>query len=580
MYMPRRAAASALLSALLAMLSLASCGTKPPRFNIIAEEFVLNTLTFRPTQATAAGYHRHNGVPMDELLDEFSEPALNRQRAYYQRFSAGLDRDVVREKLAAEDQIDYDMVRQNIALARFDLDELRTWERDPLLYTGSFGQALFVPLTLEYAPENARFYHILKRLERFRSRVEQAKGNLKNMPPFWIEMAKAANQANRDLIQELRKRRPAEMSKKFDFAAEEADKALSDFEAFLSSATPGAEDSWRLGKELYRKKLQLEHGEPLEPEALLTDAEAELRKIQNEMAELAGWKPGSGQQAADAIRARLDQIAQKRTSREKYFSQAEADLAEAIGFVRSRKLLPLGDTKNLVVTETPAFQRGIYGVGGFNPAPPMQPALGAQYWLTPIPADWPQERIDSKLREYNAYGLKLLTIHEAMPGHYVQFEAANRIEPRGRRLLRTVYASMGFAEGWAIYSTEMMIEEGFLDHDPDLRMTFLKQQLRAVGNTVLDIKFHTQNWSETEALNFLRNETFQEREEAEAKIQRAKLSSVQLTMYYAGYRAMRDLRRAYQAKLGSAFSLHDYHRDLLNLGAIPPSAAAKVLLGK
>lgn len=541
---------------LLATLLLSSCSTKPPRFSTIAEEFVFNSLTFSPTLATAAGYHRHNGVPLDELLDEFAEPTLNRQRNYYTRFLQGLARDVSREKLSPDDQIDFDIVRAQIALARLELDEIRSWERNPLFYAEIFGNAIFVPYAQEYAPRNARFYHILKRLEKFRPRVEQAKRNLKGVPEFWAEMAIAANQGNLALIDKVKAERPGEMSKKFDEAALEAKAALEDFNEHLRKFQAGKDD-WRLGPELYRRKMQLQLGASLKPERLLADAEKELASIQEELGRLAGGKA--------KIRAVLDSIAQDHASRPDYFASAERDLADAIAFVRQKDLLTLPDIRNLKVIETPAFMRGSYPVGGFNPAPAMQPQLGAQYWLTPIPESWPPERVESKLREYNRYGLLLLTVHEAMPGHYVQFEMSNRLEPRGRRLLRSIFANPAFAEGWAIYSTEMLLDQGLWQNDPKLRITFLKQQLRAVSNAILDIKFHTMNWSEADALRFLLEETFQEREEAEAKIQRAKLSSVQLCSYYAGYRHFRRLRQ----QAGPNVNLKAFHDRILSGGAIP-----------
>ena len=99
---------------------------------------------------------------------------------------------------------------------------------------------------------------------------------------------------------------------------------------------------------------------------------------------------------------------------------------------------------NLQLIDTPEFMRGIFGVGGFSPAPALQPELGAFYWLTPIPKNWPKERVESKLREYNNYGLQILAIHEAIPGHYVQFEYADSVEPKPRRLLRSVFGNGPF----------------------------------------------------------------------------------------------------------------------------------------
>ena len=125
--------------------------------------------------------------------------------------------------------------------------------------------------------------------------------------------------------------------------------------------------------------------------------------------------------------------------------------------------------------------RGLYGVGGFNPAPPLEPKLGAFYWVTPIPSDWPQGRIDSKLREYNRSMMQHLSVHEAMPGHYVQAEYANGVEPQSRRLLRSLLANNPYVEGWAVYVQQMMAEQGFHADTPGFQLTLKKQLLRVLA---------------------------------------------------------------------------------------------------
>lgn len=560
------------------LLVLAGCTPKPQRFHQIAEEYVLNTLTFAPSAATAAGYHRHNGVPMDELLDEFSPTTANRQRAYYQRFTAGLKRDVKPEKLAPEDRADYFLVKQLIDLARFDLDVDKVWTKSPQLYAEVIGNALFTPYAQEYAPRNKRFYDILKRLERIPSRVMQAKANLTAVPPVWRDVAIEETRGNIALIEKLRAERPVELSRKFDEAAALAITSLNEYIAHLEKEFANSKADWRLGAEMYRRKFQLTLGTNETPDDLLAAAEAELQKVREEMGRLSGWS-GKGDLNA-AVRARLDKIATRHSTREKYFEDARRDLAEATAFVSAKGLLPLPPNKNLAVIETPAFMRGIYGVGGFNPAPAMDPTLGAQYWLTPIPANWPADRVESKLREYNFYGLKLLTIHEAMPGHYVQFEYANQIEPRGRRLLRSVYASGAFAEGWAVYATQMMLEAGYLNNDPDLKLTFLKQQLRMISNAILDIKLQTGRMTDAEAMALMLDQTFQEKEEATAKLQRAKLSSVQLVTYFAGWRDHVRMREIYKQVKGSSFNLAEYHQKVLSAGGLPTAAVCQLITGR
>lgn len=557
---------------------LGGCTPKPPRFSSISEEFVFNSLTFSPSAATAAGYHMHAGVPLDELMDDFSQPARERRQNFYARFRAGLQRDIEPEKLLAEDRADYDLVQQQLALGLFELTEWKPWEHNPTIFVESIGTALFVPFVQEYAPRNARFFQILKRLDRIPARLELAKSMLQSAPKLWREVAISENEGNLALLAAIRKERPEEMSKKFDAAADAARTALESFNIFLKLELEGKEYDWRLGPDRYAKLFQLTLGTTLKPADLLAAAEAELQRTQQEMGRLCGWN-GKGD-PKPVIASRLEAIAKKHSSRESYFSDAKSDLAAARDFVKAKNLVPLPEKDNLQVIETPAFQRGIYSVGGFNPAPAMEPELGAQYWLTPIPADWAAERVESKLREYNTYGLKLLTLHEAIPGHYVQFEAAHRIEPRGRRLLRSIFANGAYVEGWAIYSTEMMLEEGYLDRDPDLKLTFLKQQLRMIANAILDIRLHTAAMSDEQALRLLREDTFQEREEALGKLQRAQLSSVQLTTYFAGWRDHRRMREIAKQVKGSAFNLREYHEAVLKAGGLPTPTVCRLVTGK
>jgi uncharacterized protein (DUF885 family) len=313
---------------------------------------------------------------------------------------------------------------------------------------------------------------------------------------------------------------------------------------------------------------------------VLATAEREMTSARTKMYQLA--QQITGETAGDTnavIRRALDQIASRHSTPETYFADARRDLEEARAFVRQKDLLTLPGRDNLQVIETPEFMRGLYAVGGFSPAPALEPQLGAFYWLTPIPPDWPQERVESKLREYNFYGLKLLTLHEAMPGHYVQFEYSNNVEPRWRRIFRAVFGNGPYIEGWAVYATEMMLDQGYLDNDPALRLTFLKQQLRVFANSILDVRLHTMGMSDEQALALMMNDGFQEREEAEAKLQRAKLSSAQLPTYFVGWRDWHRLRQTYFANARTP-SLKEFHEAGLRPGAVPLPVLSRLLTGK
>jgi uncharacterized protein (DUF885 family) len=384
---------------------------------------------------------------------------------------------------------------------------------------------------------------------------------------LWNRVAREENEGNIALIDgPIRAGCPQKLREAYDKAAKPAIDDLRAFNQWLETDLAKRTSDWRLGADRYAKKFKLVLANGDTPQALLADAESELTRVRAEMEKIA---------AKEGVRPMLDRIAKTHPTREAYFGTAATDLADTTKFVRDHQLLTLGDTSNLRVIETPEFMRGIYSVGGFNPAPVLHPELKASYWLTPIPANWPPARVESKLREYNREGLALLTIHEAMPGHYVQFEFANRVEPRGRRVLRNVFGNGPYVEGWAVYATQALLEAGYRNHSPELQMTFLKQQLRMIANTILDIRMQTMNMTDDEAMKLMIEDTYQEKEEATGKLQRAKLSSVQLPTYFAGWRAIVKMRER-QSKL-PGFNLQKFHDRVLGMGALPVPAVERLL---
>jgi uncharacterized protein (DUF885 family) len=273
----------------------------------------------------------------------------------------------------------------------------------------------------------------------------------------------------------------------------------------------------------------------------------------------------------------LANIAERHSTPDSYMADARQDLAEARAFVEQKHLLTLPQRSNLQVIPTPEFMRGIYSVGGFNAAPALEPQLGAFYWVTPIPAGWPRERAESKLREYNFYKLKLLTIHEAMPGHYVQMEVANDVQPKSRRVLRSVFGNNPYIEGWAQFAEQTMLDEGFLDHSPEMALTFAKEELRVIANAILDVRLQMLNMTDQEALDLMQNQTFQEKEEAVEKLQRAKLSSCQLPDYFVGWRVWQRVREEYRKAQGASYDLAGFNDRALREGAVPMAALGELM---
>jgi uncharacterized protein (DUF885 family) len=519
------------------------------------------------------------------MLDNFSQAEIDRQRQFYTQFRERLNRTVKPEELSAEDRADYDLVSDQIALQLLELDEIQNWRHNPTVYVELIGNALFSPSVLEYAPKPERYRHIIRRLEKVPVLVEQARQNLAGAPEIWTKVAIEENDGNVGLVDKaLRAGVPAELKAEYDKAAAGALTALGSLTEFLKADVAKPQGDWRLGKEKYAKKFRYVLATDRTPEQVLADAEKDLREVRKQMFDLSlplhvKMYP-THRDPVDLnliVGETLARIAEKHATPDTYFADARRDLQEVRDYIRAKNLLPLPPRDNLQVIETPEFMRGIYAVGGFVSAPALEPQLGAFYWLTPIPKDWPRQRIESKLREYNFYSLKLLTIHEAMPGHYVQLEYANDVQPQGRRVTRAVFGNGPYVEGWAVYATEMMLDEGYLNGSPELRLTFLKQVLRLLANAILDVRLQTMGMTDQEAMDLMVKQSFQETEEATAKLQRAKLSSCQLPTYYVGWREWRRLRDQYKQAKGAAFQLAEFHRRALAPGSIPLPALGRIL---
>jgi len=221
------------------------------------------------------------------------------------------------------------------------------------------------------------------------------------------------------------------------------------------------------------------------------------------------------------------------------------------------------------VIPTPPFMRGIYSVAGFHSAPALEPQAEAEYWVTPIDPKMADDKAESKLREYNNYALKWLTIHEALPGHYVQAEHANNIQPERRRLLRALFGNGAYVEGWAEYIAQVMMDEGFLNNDPRFRMVMRKIRLRLLSNTILDIKMQTMGMTDEQAMELMTKDAFQTQAEAQGKLVRAKLSSTQLPTYYVGLREWLAFRKRYETAAGKNFDLLKFHDLVLDQGPLP-----------
>ncbi|MFI5242149.1 MAG: DUF885 domain-containing protein [Gemmatimonadales bacterium] len=559
-------------------------------FPALASEFVYTSLAFSPASATQSGLHdgmdpyAGRRVHFDSLLDSFSPAAIAKQRAYFEKVQARLAA-MNRSRLDPQTQADYDVVANAAGFALFTLTRERFHERKPQLYAEDLGNTLFSNVALEYADKSARAADLAARVAAVPGFLAVAQKNLQATNEIYSRVALEETDGVVGLVKGLgtdfTRGTPAEA--RYARVAPAAVSAHESYERFVRDTLPKrGKFDWRMGSTLFDEKWKYSLQVSLTPAQVLRIAEDSMRTTRSAMLVLARplhdkWFPdhkhtGDSTSVLNAIVSEtLARIGGEHANRDSLLEAAMSDVSVLERVVRDKRIISIDSFPNLQVIPTPEFMRGVYGVAGAVFAPPLNPGLATFYWVTPIPAAWTTERADSKLREYNTYKMLDITMHEGVPGHVAQGAYANLLTPEWRRLLRSVYSNTPYVEGWAVYAEHVMMYDAHVDGGDavKMRLTDLKGMLRIYANAILDIRLQMRNMPGDSAVAFMMRDAFQERPEAEAKLQRAQLDYVQLNAYFAGVEDWTRLRQEVQRREGTSFNLCRYHDTVLLYGALP-----------
>jgi uncharacterized protein (DUF885 family) len=571
------------------------------KFATLSDQFMKDSLALSPANASAAGYHIHidpktgQKLELDAMLDDMSLASIAAQRDFYANWRQRFHTETPLASLDPEDAADWQLIDDQIGLNLLEFDKIQNYRHNPTVVVELIGNALFLPLTQTYAPHDVRIAQVLSRIQQIPRLLDQVKPYLTDSDPVWIKTAIQENDGNIDLILGSVSKEIAagsQLQTKYDQVAPAAVSALHDFSTWLllDFAKRPSKGTWRLGEPLYDEKFRLVMETPVTPAQVLADAEQEMKTVRAEMLDLAlpmhaQMYPAHTDHADLAVHQRqneiisevLSKISDDHATRDQLQQTIESQLAGIIQFINEKKIVTLSSRDNLKVIPTPPFLRGIYSVAGFHSAPPLEPQAEAEYWVTPIDPQMSAASVESKLREYNNFTLQWLSIHEALPGHYIQFEHLNNIQPERRRLLRSLYANGAYVEGWAEYIAQVMMDEGFLNNDPRFRMVMRKIRLRVISNAILDIKMHTMGMTDAQAMELMTQDAFQTQAEAEGKLRRVKLSSTQLPTYYVGLREWLAFRKKYQSAAGNNFNLLKFHDRVLDEGPLPVPIVEKLV---
>jgi uncharacterized protein (DUF885 family) len=578
-------------SALAAVQRSFPCSTSSNEpFLDVANRFILDSLRFTPVEATQAGYHGDSQDPLDNQLDDSSPATIAAERAFY--LSARNCFAQVKTE-DPEEQADLALLRNNIESSLFELSVRQSYRYRPQDYVEMVGSGLFFPLTSTEGTEQSRLTSVLARMEQIPRILEQARQNLKDADPVYIETALDENAGNTGVIDQIGGMIPAgsPLRARYDAAAKAAKAALNSYAAWLKDDLSKRRHTatWRTGPAVYAKlfAFALGPGTHETPDSVLASAEKDLSRVRSEMYDVAlplhrKWFPGHKDESDvnKVIEEVINRINDDHVAPGDLLKKVKADAGGIRDFIRQKDLLTLSDRDNMRIVPTPEFLRGVYSVAGFHNAPPLAPSQEAEYWVTPIDPKMPKEQAESKLREYNNWMLLYLTMHEALPGHYTQFEHANNVKPASRRILRVVLGNGPYIEGWGEYAVKEMEDAGYSNHDPRFVLMVQKIRLRVIANAILDIRMQSRNMTDQEALDLMENKAFQTEAEAKGKLRRAKLTAGQLITYYVGYHQWINVRDQAQQTLGAGFSLKRFNDTALDEGPLPLPILQPLLMQK
>src|SRR3954471_21260796 len=541
------------------------------RFQKLAKDYIEGLLQVSPEYATSLGDHRFDDKVSD-YSDEADAKELKRARDFRQQLEASNDLT----KLTGANKVDVRLLKDSIDNEIFGLEELKEREWNPIIYNESLANSLYLLVARDFAPPEKRAASIKARMEKIPAVIAQAKANLKNPPQIYTETAIDQTQGAISLIKEgLNETLDKAPKAKAGLAPlqEQAIAALNDYKTWLKNdLLPRSTGDFRIGADKFRKKLRFALASEMSMEDLMKAARTDLEQTQKAIYETA--LPLYKKQFPNADEATLsdrkkvtaavlDKLAEQRPTDDTIVGYSKTVLKEATDFVRAKNLVTVPDTPVDIIV-MPEFKRG-QAIAYCDSPGPLEKNGKTFFAVAPTPDDWKPERKASFFREYNNYMVRDLTVHEAMPGHYLQLAHSN--EFKAPTLVRGIFQSGTFIEGWAVYTEQVMAEAGY--GGPEVKMQQLKMRLRVICNAIIDQSVHAGNMSEQEALDFMMKEGFQQEGEAVGKWKRARLSSTQLSTYYVGVTEHLDLRKKAKAKEVAGFDLKKYNDTVLSFGSPP-----------
>lgn len=525
-----------------------------------------------PLRATSAGIHTY-----DAELRGFTAAEREDYLQLLKRQREQLPRWVERKELPPLDAADYDVLEGYLRARILDLEQLRTWERNPNEYLRFASTAVFQLINRDFAPLPERMRSAISRMRRIPEVFAEGQRTLKNPPRLWTEIALSQAKGTRSLYAKTLPEAfaPVQDASLQEQFRQEQQKCLAAIDAYLAflekDLLPRSNGDFAIGEAVYRQKLQYEEGVTESIDSLLAWGREELARTQRQFRETAARINGK----AMPMRVYRD-LGKEHPAPERLVAETEATLEEIRQFLVDKRIITLPSEVRARVAETPVFSRALSFASMSIPGPFETRATEAYYYVTPPDPAWTPEQTKQHMSFYNRYALPIVSIHEAYPGHYVQFLWTNKVQSKVRRLM----GSGAFSEGWGLYTEQMMLDEGYggTGRDADkLRLNQLALYLQRLARYVVGLSLHTRGMTYAQAVAFFEQEAYMERVNAEREAKRGTSDPTYL-VYALGKRLLMDLREDAKRQWGKDFTLQRFHDQVVSYGYPPVPIVRRLML--
>lgn len=543
--------------------------TPTQSFDNLSQAYFEDMMTRHTSFATSLGLHHH-----DNRLEDFSASAILEESVtagVYRRDFAALPA----ASLTPVQRADREMILAGIDGMILTNSVIRPWETNPDQYSSGLTNSAFTLIKRSFAPAEQRLASLIAREKRMPGMLAQAKRNLKNPPKIYTEIAISQMDGNKDFFATTVTGAFAgvtdpQLKSAFKASNDAVIRAMDDYKTFLEKdLLPRSNGNFALGENAYRAKLKADEMIDMPLDQLLAIGEADLRRNQAAFKAMAAKIDAT--KSAETV---FGDLSREHPTPDKLLSVTQGMLNEINQFLIDKQIITVPTSPLAKVVETPPFLRATTSASMDTPGPFEPKADEAFYSMTLPDPKWPADEIESFMQQWYYPMLSNVSVHEAYPGHYIQFLYAKGYPSDTRKILG---AASNF-EGWAHYCEQMMLEEGFQKDAPKYRLAQLQDALLRDVRLLVGIRMHTQGMTVEQAVEAFRKEAYQPLPVAKSEAKRGTMDPT-YGYYTLGKLMIYKLRDDYKTKLGKAYTLQGFHNAFIKEGPLPLPLMRQALLG-